>query len=47
MVDWLAGGRESDPEAFLLLLAGVWKPLSAMSMFAIIISDNYKLKIIR
>ena len=23
MVGWLAGGREGDPEAFLILLAGV------------------------
>ena len=45
MVGWLAGGREGDPEAFLFLLAGVWKPLSVMSTDAIMI--NNKLKIIR
>ena len=42
---WLAGGREGDLEAFLFLLAGVLKPLSVISMVAIII--NNKLKIIR
>ena len=47
MVGWLAGGREGDPEAFLFLLAGVWKLLAVMSMVAIIISDNYKLEIIK
>ena len=45
MVGWQAGDREGDPEAFLFLMAGVLKPLSAMSMVAIII--NNKLKIIR
>ena len=40
VVSWLAGGREGDPEAFFFLLAGIWKPLSVMSMVAIIINDN-------
>ena len=39
-MSWLAGGREGDPEAFFFLLAGIWKPLSVMSMVAIIINDN-------
>ena len=43
MVGWIAGGREGDPEAFLFLLAGVRKPLSVISMVAIIINDNYKI----
>ena len=42
MEGWLTGEREGDPEAFLFLLAGVRKPLSDMSMVAIIIKDNYK-----
>ena len=41
MVGWLAGGREGESEAFLFLLAGVWKPLSEMSMLAVT-KDNYK-----
>ena len=36
MVGWLTGGGEGDPEAFLFLLAGVWDPLSVMSMVAVI-----------
>ena len=47
MVGLIAGGREGDPEAFLFLLAGVRKLPSVMSIAAIIIIDNYKLKIIR
>ena len=46
MKDWVARGREGDPEAFLFLLAGVFL-LAVMSMVVIIIRDNYKLKIIR
>ena len=42
MVGWLAGGREGDTETFLSLLAGVCKPLSEMSIVAIIIKDIYK-----
>ena len=42
MEGWLAGGREGDPQACLFSLAGVTKPLSDMSMVAIIIKDNYK-----
>ena len=44
---WLAGGREGDPEAFPFLLEGVLKTVSVMSMVAIIINTNYKLKIIK
>ena len=44
MVGWLAGGREGDPESFLVLLAGVRNLPSVMSMDAIIISDNRKLQ---
>ena len=40
-LEWLAGGRQGDPEAFLFLLPSV------MSMVAIVISGNYNLKIIR
>ena len=36
VVGWLAGGGEGDPEAFLFLLAGVWGPLSVVSMVAMI-----------
>ena len=42
VVGWLADGREGDPEAFLFLLAGVWKPVSVMSIVVIIINDNFK-----
>ena len=46
MEGWLAGGREGEFEAFLFLLAGVWKPLSEMSILAIA-KDNYKVEIIK
>ena len=43
MVGWLVGGREGDPEAFLFLLTGVWEPLSAVSMVAMIINNELEI----
>ena len=42
----MSGGREDESDAFLFLLAGIWKPLSEMSMLAMI-KNKYKVEIIK